>query len=248
MRLPPDAKRRATGMVLALLVQLLLVALLLTLSPRPGGGRGDEPIFIGVNIPAAKPQPETPPETAETPSPSKQPVQPTPPVAAPPEPSPTPPVAEPPPVITLPPEVMATLAISPPPPPPRASGPLMGPPAPKAIASDDTPLVSGSGPNGEPLFAAAWYREPYDDELRGYLSTARGTGWGQIACRTVSGFRVEDCIILGEYPEGSGIARAIQAAAWQFRVRPPRKGGHDLVGEWVRIHIDYGLKRRKDQG
>ncbi len=110
----------------------------------------------------------------------------------------------------------------------------------------DTARVAGSGPNGEALYAASWYREPYDDELRGYLSTATGPGWGLIACRTAPDFRVEDCIKLDEYPEGSNIARSVLAAAWQFRVRPPRLGGQLKIGEWVRIRIDYDLRRSRE--
>ncbi len=107
----------------------------------------------------------------------------------------------------------------------------------------DTPRVEGTGPNGEPLYAASWYREPYDEELRGYLSTAQAPGWGTIACRTAPDYRVEDCVMVGEYPNGSNIARSALAAAWQFRVRPPRIGGRLQVGEWVRIRIDYNLSR-----
>ncbi|MEX0342942.1 MAG: hypothetical protein AB3N06_10165 [Erythrobacter sp.] len=114
-----------------------------------------------------------------------------------------------------------------------------GPAAP--ATSDDTPRVAGSGPNGEPLYAARWYRRPYDDELAGYLSTARGPGWGLIACRTVANFRVEDCVVVDESPRGSGIGRAAQAAAWQFKVRPPQRGGRPMVGEWVRIQILYEI-------
>ena len=102
----------------------------------------------------------------------------------------------------------------------------------------------GTAPNGEPLYAAAWYREPRDDELRGYLSTASGPGWGLIACRTAPDYRVEDCVGLDEYPNGSQINRAVLAAAWAFRVRPPRLGGRPMVGSWVRIRIDYGIERR----
>ena len=102
----------------------------------------------------------------------------------------------------------------------------------------------GTAPNGEPLYAAAWYREPSDGELRGYLSTASGPGWGLIACRTAPDYRVEDCVGLDEYPYGSQINRAVLAAAWQFQVRPPRLGGRPMVGSWVRIRIDYGTRRR----
>lgn len=127
--------------------------------------------------------------------------------------------------------------------PPAATRPAMGPPAPGG-SSGDSALV-GSAPNGEPLYAAAWYREPYPDELSGYLSTATGPGWGLIACRTASDYRVEDCVKLDEYPTGSNIARAVLAAAWQFKVRPPRVGGQSKIGEWVRIRIDYGMRRKQ---
>ena len=106
----------------------------------------------------------------------------------------------------------------------------------------DTKRV-GTAPNGQPMYAAAWYREPSDDELSGYLSTAQGPGWALITCRTAADFRVENCVGLDEYPDGSQIQRAVLAAAWQFRVRPPRINGVSQVGTWVRIRIDYGLRR-----
>ena len=80
--------------------------------------------------------------------------------------------------------------------------------------------------------------------MAGYLSTASGPGWGLIACRTAPDFRVEDCVGLDEYPNGSRITRAVLAAAWQFKVRPPQLGGVPQVGSWVRIRIDYGIERR----
>ncbi len=119
---------------------------------------------------------------------------------------------------------------------PQAYGP------PDTGSPGDTPRIAGSGPNGEPLYAARWYRRPYDEELAGYLSAARGPGWGLIDCKTAPDFRVESCVIVGEWPQGSGIGKAVQAAAWQFKVRPPVKGGRPMVGEWVRIRIDYGIK------
>lgn len=122
-------------------------------------------------------------------------------------------------------------------------GAVYGPPNTRGSASRDTERV-GTAPNGEPLYAAAWYREPRDDELRGYLSTASGPGWGLIACRTAPDYRVEDCVGLDEYPSGSQMNRAVLAAAWAFRVRPPRIGGRSMVGAWVRIRIDYAIERR----
>ncbi len=123
-------------------------------------------------------------------------------------------------------------------------GAVYGPPnSGGSSSSSDTERV-GTAPNGEPLYAAAWYREPSDGELRGYLSTASGPGWGLIACRTAPDYRVEDCVGLDEYPNGSQITRAVLAAAWQFRVRPPRRGGQLMVGAWVRIRIDYDIRRR----
>ncbi len=132
--------------------------------------------------------------------------------------------------------------------PPRARavlGPVQGPPAGPQDrgAAADTEVV-GTAPDGEPLYAAAWYRKPYDDELRGYLSTAQGPGWGLIACKTAPEWRVEDCVAIDESPRGSNIARSVLAAAWQFKVRPPRVGGQSLVGSWVRIRIDYEMRPR----
>ena len=153
------------------------------------------------------------------------------PVAAPVPPTPTPPS---PPSATVP-----RIGVRPP------GGQVYGPPNSGGVSSAyrDTERV-GTAPNGEPLYAAAWYREPTEGELRGYLSTANGPGWGLIACRTAPDFRVEDCVGLDEYPNGSQILRATLAAAWQFRVRPPRLGGKQMVGAWVRIRIDYGIRRR----
>lgn len=104
----------------------------------------------------------------------------------------------------------------------------------------------GTGPNGEPLYAAEWYREPTNAELAPYVpQRARRPGWGLVACRTVANYRVEDCQELGQTP-GSGYAGAVRQAAFQFRVRPPRKGGKPLIGAWVRIRIDYTTGRSEE--
>lgn len=130
---------------------------------------------------------------------------------------------------------------------PRQPGPTSAPAKRMGPVDTGTPGDSkrvGTAPGGQPMYAAAWYREPYDDELAGYLSTADGPGWALIACRTAPEWRVEDCVALDEYPNGSNISRAVLAASWQFQVRPPRLGGVYKVGEWVRIRIDYTIRRR----
>lgn len=113
------------------------------------------------------------------------------------------------------------------------------------FAAGDSEVV-GKGPNGEPLYAAEWYREPTDAELRSDLVT--GSGWGMIACRTAPNYRVEDCQEIGQSPRGSRLASAVRNAAFQFRVRPPRKGGQKLIGAWVRIRIDYHITTVRSRG
>ena len=98
--------------------------------------------------------------------------------------------------------------------------------------------VVGQGPNGEALYAAEWARHPTHAELDGYLPRNGIEGFGLVACKTVPENRVEDCVELDQTP-GSHLASAVRQAAWQFRVRPPRKSGKPLIGSWVRIRIDY---------
>ena len=154
----------------------------------------------------------------------------------------TPPAA----IIPVSPQEMRSFDLSNLPKRPKApAGPVIGPAYSPAFG--DSKRV-GTAPNGQPMYAAAWYREPTDQELRGYLSTAQGPAWGLITCKTVADYRVEDCIGLDEYPEGSHMLRSVLAAAWQFKVRPPRVNGVSQVGDWVRIRIEYDIRPAPSYG
>lgn len=105
----------------------------------------------------------------------------------------------------------------------------------------------GEGPGGVRLYNAEWYREPSRAEISGYMPAGRPAGaWALIACQTVEKFHVENCQEIDESPRGSGLARALRQASWQFLVRPPRENGKSLVGAWVRIRFDF--RRGKDVG
>ena len=167
------AGRRTLAIGLALLIPALLLLMLLSFRPEEPPEIKEERVTM-VTIAAAEPAEETPePSSAEAPPTDEQP-------------EPQPPTSETP----LPPQPVAPAAATPIPtpaerPPSPATpkigvrppgGAVYGPPdRGGSSASRDTARV-GTAPNGEPLDAAAWYREPSDGELRGYLSTASGPG------------------------------------------------------------------------
>lgn len=105
------------------------------------------------------------------------------------------------------------------------------------VASSDAAAPSGQIPGPDTLFPADWYREPTRAEMATYMPPRAQVGWGMIACRTIDRFHVDDCRELGETP-GSGIARGMRRAAWQFLIRPPQVNGKPMVGAWVRIRFD----------
>ena len=247
-REPAQGARRATGLLFAVLAEAFLILVVLSLGYSYTAPRHRTASMVSVAItserPAAKARPaKTKAETAPAAT-SPQDVRPQPPQPAVASPHPPQPQATPPPFIQMSRNQMASLDISGLPSQPRPAAPskgLMGP-VDHGVPGDSKRV--GTAPNGQPMYAASWYREPYDEELRGYLSLAHGPGFALITCRTVPDFKVDDCVGLDEYPSGSQIQRAVLAAAWQFKVRPPQVGGISRVGDWVRIRIDYTDRRR----
>jgi protein TonB len=219
-------RRRASGLALALAVNLLLILVLLGMGKfAPGTQKPASAIVVELVRDIQKAAPRASPAKSEAhrtlaaqPKPVAKPpsvVLPSKPTIAQPHPSP---------FIEMSHDELAAADI----------GKL-----PKAGDGDsgDSEAV-GRAPNGDVLYAAEWARHPTDAELGGYLPRNAPDGFGLVACKTIAEDRVEDCQEIDETP-GSHLARAVREAAWQFRVRPPRKNGHPLIGSWVRIEIDY---------
>lgn len=233
-RLIPD-RRRTTSFVLALAVEALLIIILLIFGPRVTiEPKAKRPVTFALAPPpddTASTAPDRAKKADNTPKPKSASA---PPAALPPDVAP-PPKAPPPPAPlpgVLPIQLGAT-DIS------KIKGSGQGD---SAGDSDDSKLAygPGEGPGGMPLYRAEWYREPSNAELNGYVKTMpEGGGWALIACKTVPNYHVENCRSIGESPMGSGLARDMRLAAWQFLVRPPRRGGKPLIGAWVSIRIDF---------
>ena len=113
-----------------------------------------------------------------------------------------------------------------------------------AAGSSASAMGPGAGPGGRQLYNAEWVVEPTDAQLAYYLpgGGVEAGSSAEIACKTIENYRVDSCTLLGESPMGSGLARAMRLASWQFKVRPPRIDGKPMVGAWVRIHFDFGRK------
>ncbi len=230
----PSPRRRALALALALAIELLLLLAFLTLDFPPDR----RPEFKGGTVATfdLAADSETPEKTAQKQAAAaEQPPRPVPPTVKPPPPLPDLPL----PMIIVTKEVYAAADIAK----LGSNAPGAGAPFAGGSSPGDSERV-GTGPNGEPLYAAEWYREPTNAQLAGYLPKRmpEGGGSGLVACRTAERYRVEDCVELGSTPAGSRLAAAVRQAAWQFLVRPPRVGGKPLVGEWVRIRIDYNVE------
>ena len=236
---------RLTGAVLALLAEALLILAFLSIDFTPEPPPKPPARMVSISIEQdEQPAPEPAKAKAKQAPPSVQPPS-SPQAPAPDTPVVTPPAVPPPPaIIPTRNTELAGFDLSKVPRQTPAAAPGKGKMGPPDLGVPGDSKRVGSAPNGAPMYAAAWYREPYDSELSGYLQTADGPGWALIACRTVPEYRVDDCVGLDEYPDGSHIQRSVLAAAWQFRVRPPRVGGVTKYGEWVRIRIDYGIRNK----
>jgi hypothetical protein len=226
----PPLERRASGLALAIGVNLLLLFVLLGIGAfTPTPPRPSTALVVDL-VPESHAVATSPPTHAPKHV----------------QPNPAKPIPKPPPII-LP--VKPTIAVQPSPPliemskDELAAADISNLPKSDSGSAGDSEEV-GHGPHGEILYAAEWAREPTDAELGGYLPKNAPDGAGLVACKTIPQNRVEDCVELGSDPPGSHLASAVRQAAWQFRVRPPRKNGRAMVGEWVRIRIDYETIRR----
>jgi protein TonB len=220
----PSLRRRATGFALAIAINLLLLLVMRGLGVLPDMITGPTRALVVDMLPqsddqASKPAKAEvkPKETVPVPRPPKLP-------KAPRLQSPIPP---------LHPLDMIELSHD-----EMAAGDIRNLPKGGSGSAGDSEEV-GRGPHGEILYAAEWVREPTDAELSGYMPANAPEGSGLIACKTIPDNRVENCQEIGESPRGTHLARAVRQAAWQFKVRPPRKNGKPMIGEWVRIRIDY---------
>lgn len=244
-RLREGFGRNAIGIVLALALEALLIIFLLLMSQVGSQDGQGEASITSFNVEDGAEEAEAP-EAEEERQPADVPQVLQPPALPEEQPDPLPqqppalaanPVSRP--IITLSPEQFADTDISnlPRRRPDQPSGPAYGPAMPGSSSGDSQ--IVGTAPNGEPMYAARWYREPTREEMSGYLSTANPGSWALITCRTAPRWRVEDCIGLEQYPTGSNLLRAVLAATWQFEVRPPQRRGEYLTGSWVRIMIRY---------
>lgn len=221
--MPSSWGSRGTALALTILAHVLLLLLLLTLAPPNAFRRADPDPLKTFNVApegtkAAPKTRTTDRKRAAAPAPTKPPEIPPPPIAA------------------------KTLPLIP----GLENFDLRN--VRSSVAQADTGAGSGqdskadygpgAGPGGARLYNAEWYREPTDAELATYLPDRRQPGWGMIACQTIERYHVDNCRILGDEPPGTGIARGIKAAAWQFLVRPPRIDGKPIIGAWVRIRIE----------
>lgn len=220
----------AIALSLAILVLFLLALLNMGIVGPGGGGKGTRLVAMNVSEEKKEEQPKSSPKKVEVTRPAAAAPKPAPLQKPDPTPAPPPtPAPGPPGFIHMSHADMASADISKMPQTASAGG-----------AAGAGPKEGGEGPGGAVLYNARWYREPSDAELGPYLKGNAPMGaFAIIACRTVEHYHVEDCEEMEESPRGSGLARGLRQAAWQFLVWPPRIDGKPQLGTWVRIRFDF---------
>ena len=99
---------------------------------------------------------------------------------------------------------------------------------------------SAQGPRGETLYAAEWVREPTNQEIGFYLpARTPGRATGSSPARPIRNIGSTIASRWAASRRASRLDRELLEAAWQFKVRPPRKNGQPMIGEWVRIRIEW---------
>lgn len=250
-RLRVSLRGRTVAILLALAIELLIALLLLWMAPHIEPKEKPKTVVFGIEAnegekaPAEKDAAKAPKRAQKRASENAEAQQPTPPTAALPPPPVTPPVSSGPPsfIVMSRQDYAATDIAKAPAAQAGDQGNTQTADAGGGSGADDTPRA-GTGPHGETLYAADWYRRPTNAQLSPYLpQRALGReGWGEVACRTIERYQVTDCQELGEFPRGSGYAGAVRQAAFQFRVKAPRVNSRLLVGSWVRIRITYSQR------
>ena len=219
LSLPPVRSREPLRIraIILIVIVLIHIALLLALFLARTASRPTELLPTVVRLiplprPAAAPPPKATPKAVKRPAAIKVP---TPIVKVPPQPSPPPALFKT--------EMMEAVDISklPSHKPTQTADSTGTATAGTGTAADDGygPSV-GSGPHGEKVFAAEWYREPTHAEIAPYLPKhLPDVSEADIVCRTIERFGVEDCQEAGESPSGTGLSRAIRQAGWPPQTR-----------------------------
>jgi protein TonB len=245
-----DLRRRGLGLAIALLLEVIIILAILSLSMRSGGPaagtRGLSTFSLAAEVESASSAEKSETQTPVTPKVQSVVTPPIPPPLLP----PVNPVQAPPPspdFIKVSKSDLDAMDLSKLP----ASGGAGSGESKGSGQGAKGMMGPGLGPGGAQLYPVAWLREPYDSELTPYLAAVKRIPRGasaEIACRMIERNRVENCQIIGENPRGTGLAKALRLAAWQFLVKPPRIDNKPQLGVWVRIRFDFGVREVEGGG
>ena len=239
-------RRRLLALLLALLIVALVIGMLLGLGVVPGLRRPEQ-LSMAATFQMLPPAEKVSAATKQVTKPNKAASGAAPPSPVPPiktvAPPPTPPLPSP-----LPPKMLSLSKDQ------FAAADIGALPSHQGEGEGDkgdgkdavAPYGPGEGPGGAPLYPVHWYREPTAAELAFYVPKGGiPSGSADIACRMLPHYHVENCRELSESPVGSGLSRMLRQAAWQFLVVPPRRGGKEMIGDWVRIHFVWTERREE---